>query len=202
MKQLLLMVSLLSLGACSSISQQECQLGDWFAIGKTDAQQGIAASQFRSYQKECARHGHNSDFQAYQQGHAEGAIEFCQYDQGVLWGQQGKSYNSICSGALEAEFKLGYQRGRSWYSAKVALENLQQVFAQNTETIAELEQRIDANTDALSAAQSAQQKQQLRTENKSLRQQLGELQRSQGQLQRDLQQAELNFSLLQKQEGL
>ncbi|MFC4655005.1 DUF2799 domain-containing protein [Rheinheimera marina] len=202
MKHLLLLLPVLSLVACSSISQQECQLGDWFAIGKTDAQQGIEASKFRSYQQECAKHGLSSDFQAYQQGHAAGAIEFCQYDNGVLWGQQGKSFNPLCSGALETEFRLGYERGRQWYGAKVALENLQQVFEQNNDTIKELEQRIDSNTDALAATKDVERKQELTSENKSLRKQLGQLQRSQGQLQRDLQQAELNFSLMQKLEGL
>jgi len=200
MKQLVCLLLLVGISGCSSISQQECQLGDWYAIGKTDGEQGIAASQFRTYQKECSKHGLNSDYPAYQRGHAAGAIQFCQYDNGIAWGQQGKSYNTLCVGALEAEFKLGYERGRNWYKAKLALENLQQVLARNKDTIRSLEQRMDENTDLIGTESDQSVKAHLKKENRSLQQQLRELNQSQGQLQQELKQAELEFSLLQQEE--
>ena len=101
------------------------------AIGKTDGQQGIASSKFRSYQKECAKHGLSSDFNAYQQGHAEGVLLYCTYDAGRELGQSGGAYNKVCTGALEPQFRLGYDRGRKWYQAESALLNLQKTLQQN-----------------------------------------------------------------------
>ena len=93
MKQGVLLIMLATLTGCSSISPEECQVGDWFAIGKTDGQQGIASSKFRSYQEECAKHGLSSDFKAYEQGHAEGVMLYCTYDAGWELGQSGGAYN-------------------------------------------------------------------------------------------------------------
>ena len=198
MKQGVLLIAVAVLTGCSSISPEECKVGDWFAIGKTDGQQGIASSQFRSYQKECAKHGLSSDFKAYQQGHAEGVLLYCTYDAGRELGQSGGSYNKVCSGALEPQFRLGYDRGRKWYQAESALLNLQKTIQQNADTIEELEQRIDDNTRELSALKDKQQKQNLLDENRNLQKDLRQLNQMQGQLQRDLKQAELQFSLIQQ----
>jgi len=198
MRRGVLTVAVLFLAGCSSISPQECQVGDWFAIGKTDGQQGIASSKFRSYQKDCAKHGLSSDFKAYERGHAEGVLLYCTYDAGRELGQSGGSYNKVCTGALEPAFRLGYDRGRIWYQAESALLNLQNTLQQNARTIDQLEQRIDDNTQELSSLKDKQQKQQLLDENRNLQQELRQLNQLQGQLQSDLKQAELQFSLIQQ----
>lgn len=198
MKQGFLAVIVLMGAGCSSISPEECQVGDWFAIGKTDGQQGVASTKFRSYQKECAKHGLASDFTAYEQGHAQGAMLYCTYDTGRQLGQSGGSYNSLCSGALEPQFRLGYDRGRVWYKAESALLNLQRTLRQNAETIEQLEARIDENSDLISTSKDKQQKQQWLDENRALQKELRHLNQMQGQLRADLTQAELQFSLIQQ----
>lgn len=198
MKQGFLIMSVLLLAGCSSISPQECQVGDWFAIGKTDGQQGFASTKFRDYQKECAKHGVASDFRAYEQGHAQGVMQYCTYDAGRELGQSGGGYNKVCAGALETQFRLGYERGRKWYQAESALLNLQKTLQRNASTISQLEQRIDGNGQELAALKDKQQKQQLLDENRALQQELRQLNQMQGQLQRDFRQAELQFSLIQQ----
>jgi DNA repair exonuclease SbcCD ATPase subunit len=198
MKQGYLFLVLLALSGCSSISPQECQVGDWFAIGKTDGQQGVASTKFRDYQKECAQHGVSSDFNAYQQGHAEGALLYCTYDEGIERGQSGQGYNKVCVGALEPQFRLGYDRGRKWYQAESALRNLQATLEQNAETIYQLEQRIDDNTRQLASSKDKHEKQQLLDENRQLQQDLRQLNQLQGQLRQDLKQAQFQFSLIQQ----
>lgn len=198
MKQGVLLLVLAGLVGCSSISPEECQVGDWFAIGKTDGQQGIASTKFRSYQKECAEHGLSADFKAYEQGHAQGVILYCTYDAGRELGQSGGSYNKVCTGALETQFRLGYDRGRNWYKAESALLNLQKTLQQNANTIDSLEQRIDDNSKSLSSIHDKKQKQQLLDENRQLQQELRQLNQMQGQLRGELKQAELQFSLIQQ----
>lgn len=198
MKQGVLLLAVLGLAGCSSISPQECQVGDWFAIGKTDGQQGVASTKFRSYQKECAEHGLSSDFKAYEQGHAQGVMLYCTYDAGRELGQSGGAYNKVCAGALETQFRLGYDRGRSWYKAESALVNLQKTLQQNATTIETLEQRIEDNSRTLSSTHDKQQKQQLLDENRHLQQELRQLNQMQGQLRGELKQAELQFSLIQQ----
>jgi seryl-tRNA synthetase len=104
----------------------------------------------------------------------------------------------VCTGALEPQFRLGYDRGRKWYQAESALLNLQKTLQQNAGTIDSIEQRIDENSRELSMQKDKQRKQQLLDENRNLQQELRQLNQMQGQLQRDLKQAELQFSLIQQ----
>lgn len=198
MKQGVMLIAAVVLTGCSSISPQECRVGDWYAIGKTDGQQGIASSKFRTYQQDCAEHGLSSDFKAYEQGHAAGVLLYCTYDAGRELGQSGGAYNKVCSGALETQFRLGYERGRVWYQAESALLNLEKTMQHNAKTIEKLEQRIDHNTQQLSQLNDQHKKQHLLDENRELQQELRQLNQMQGQLQRDLKQAELQFSLIQQ----
>lgn len=106
------------LSGCASISKDECMIGDWYSLGVNDGQKGELPTQFRTYQKECAEYGVTPDFKAYNQGHSQGLVSYCDYPHGEAHGRSGAEYNTACTGKLEPEFRQGYQVGIRWYKAK------------------------------------------------------------------------------------
>ncbi|WP_306522788.1 DUF2799 domain-containing protein [Rheinheimera sp.] len=133
---------MLLLTACSSISKNECLLGDWYSLGVNDGKAGTLATKFRDYQKDCAEHGVKPDFKAYQQGHSQGLVFYCDFPHGEAHGRSGAQYNTACTGKLEADFRRGYQQGQRWHQAKSAVDQL-------AAAISNIELRIDQSRDEI-----------------------------------------------------
>lgn len=140
--RLSVMSLMLLLTACSSISKDECLLGDWYSLGVNDGKAGTLATKFRDYQKDCAEHGIKPDFKAYQQGHSQGLVFYCDFPHGEAHGRSGAQYNTACTGKLEPDFRRGYQQGRRWHQAKSAVDQL-------AAAISNIELRIDQSRDEI-----------------------------------------------------
>lgn len=98
---------LILLSGCTSISKEQCQLGDWYQIGVFDGQQG-KTSMAADYTKDCAEHKATVDLAHYNKGRAEGLKSYCSYENGTLIGEQGKEYQKVCPANLSSQFLEGY----------------------------------------------------------------------------------------------
>lgn len=107
-----------ALGACSSMSPEECAATDWSAIGYEDGARGLSSDYFANHRKACAKHGVTADFRAYQEGRDEGLLEFCQPGRGYNLGLRGGSYGGVCDAALEEEFLDAYKMGYQLFSLR------------------------------------------------------------------------------------
>jgi len=107
------------LGACAVMSKQECVNADWRQVGyqvgvdgNTDISQAYSARE-----RACSKHGVEANWQHFEQGHADGVVQYCQLDNAVELGVRGASRsidNQVCSerdypGFREA-FNVGYQQ--------------------------------------------------------------------------------------------
>jgi hypothetical protein len=108
----------LALGACSSMSPEECAATDWTAIGYEDGARGLSSDSFASHRKACAKHGVTADFRAYQEGRDEGLLEFCQPGRGYNLGMHGGSYGGVCDPAREPAFLDAYRMGYQLYTLR------------------------------------------------------------------------------------
>jgi len=100
------------------MSSEECANSDWVAVGYEDGSRGLTTDKFGSRRKACAKHGVTADFQAYQQGRAEGLVEFCQPSRGYNLGVSGGTYHGVCDIAMEEEFLDGYRAGNQLYQLR------------------------------------------------------------------------------------
>jgi len=106
------------LGACAVMSKQECVNADWRQVGyqvgvdgNTDISQAYSARE-----RACSKHGVEANWQHFEQGHADGVVQYCQLDNAVELGVRGASRsidNQVCSerdypGFREA-FNVGYK---------------------------------------------------------------------------------------------
>lgn len=199
--QLLRLVALaLVLSSCSSISQQECEIGDWYSIGVNDGKAGADSKQYRKYQKECAGHGIQADYTRYQQGYEQGLVFYCDFAHGEAHGRSGASYNTACSGRLEHQFRQGYERGNRWYQVKAAVNNLQFELDQRFRQIQQHRDLIYSNNQRLAREQNADVRAQLLYRNDYLSAELQQLNTEVGRLQVQLYQAEHAYSQVEQQQ--
>lgn len=110
-------------GGCASMSSEECANSDWTAVGYEDGSRGYTSDRFGNHRKACAKHGITADFQAYQQGRADGLVEFCQPTRGFNLGANGGAYHGVCDVALEEEFLDAYKVGHQLYSLRSNVNN-------------------------------------------------------------------------------
>lgn len=195
-----LLAGMLMLSSCSSISQQECVIGDWYSIGVNDGKEGADSKQFRKYQKECASHGIQADFKTYQQGYQQGLVFYCDFEHGEAHGRSGSSFNTACSGPLEPQFRRGYERGIRWHQAKSEVNHLQFELDQRYRQIQLNRDLIYDNNQRLVREQNADVRAQLLYRNDHLSAELDQLNTEVGRLQVQLFQAEQNFSQLERQQ--
>lgn len=113
-----LILAVAALSGCASMSSEECANSDWVAVGYEDGSRGYSSDKFGARRKACAKHGVTADFQAYQQGRAEGLVEFCQPSRGYNLGVNGGAYHGVCDVAMEEEFLDAYRVGYELYSLR------------------------------------------------------------------------------------
>jgi len=107
-----------ALSGCATMSGDECLTSDWAAIGYEDGARGYTVNQLSERRKACAKHGVTPDFAAYQNGRAQGLVEYCQPGRGFDIGTSGGRYNGVCSVDLEANFLEAYNAGYHLYTLR------------------------------------------------------------------------------------
>lgn len=200
LQTIVVVAGVLMVSGCSSISQQECEIGDWYSIGVNDGKAGNDSKQFRKYQKECARHGIQADYKKYQQGYEQGLVFYCDFAHGEAHGRSGASYNNACTGKLEPQFRMGYERGNRWYQARSEVDHLQFELDQRFRQIQQNREMIYQNNQRLVSEPSAEIRAQLLYRNDHLSAELEQLNTEVGRIQMQLLQAESRFNQIEQQQ--
>ncbi len=115
---LLFSLATLALGGCASMNGDQCLTSDWKAIGFEDGSRGYSASRLGNHRKACAKHGVTPDFEAYQAGHGKGLDTYCQPSRGFSLGNNGGTYNGVCSAHREGDFIDAFNTGHKLYSLR------------------------------------------------------------------------------------
>ena len=132
----------LLLGACTSMSAEECSVLDWRSVGYEDGVAGLSGSHIGHYRKACAKHGVGTDLSAYQAGREMGLREYCQPANGFRVGARGESYQGVCPAALEHDFLDSYESGHKLFSLERRASHATQQLAYKREELNRLEQEI------------------------------------------------------------
>jgi hypothetical protein len=151
-KGLLAAAAALQLAGCAGISQSECELSDWRAVGYEDGSQGRPAHNFGTYRKNCAAHGVAPDFPAYQAGRDAGLREYCQESRGFREGSAGRTYAGVCPADSEMRFLYGFHDGRTLYELESGIRLTSRRIRENEARIQQIEVELAQRTNALIAA--------------------------------------------------
>jgi len=124
----------MGLAGCASISEGECVSGNWSDIGNKDGVNGKARGKLADYSKTCAKYGAEPNREAYLSAFNSGLIKYCTYERGFERGENGDSYNQVCSGGLSTDFSQGYDEGRAIY----------EIYREHKRLIAEYDDTLEA----------------------------------------------------------
>ncbi|MGH8223085.1 MAG: DUF2799 domain-containing protein [Woeseiaceae bacterium] len=125
MRIALVLLAMLAMSGCASMSGDECVTSDWHAIGYEDGARGYTSDRLGNYRKACAKHGVTPDLRAYQAGREEGLAEFCQPSRGFNLGSNGGQYRGVCAAHNESRFLDAYNSGYHLYNLRSNVNSAQ-----------------------------------------------------------------------------
>lgn len=173
MRYLILLLPLLTLLACASISEEQCRAGDWGAIGQRDGQAGRNVDYINSHFKACAEVGVTPNKSQWLAGRAQGLPQYCTPENAYDLGRDGRSLNNVCPASQARLLARANAWGQECYDIGQNIDELR-------DEIRHLEKLLASMTGELTEEQLALRRtyrQQLRsveldlfrTENKQLR---------------------------------
>lgn len=174
------------ISSCSTISKEECTVGDWSGMGQRDASQGHKQDRFYTYVKECGEHGVRPDHNAYKSGYSEGLKTYCTAENGWRVGRNGGVNNGICPKEAARAFNRAYTKGREVY-------NLNQKIASVDQEIRDLDTKIDESQKQMFVGKKSG------TEVAVIALEMGKLQKRQRQLEREKDQLQQKLQSLDAQ---
>jgi len=93
----LAIIALSALGGCATLTDDQCQVADWRALGVEDGALGYGEPRFLSYAKDCASAGVTPDRAAWNAGRAEGLRQFCTPEGAYAAGVDGRPFRGRCA---------------------------------------------------------------------------------------------------------
>lgn len=117
-------------GCATGLSQQECEVADWHAIGFEDGAKGSPEALISKHRKACAEHGITPQLNEYRQGWLAGVETYCRPANAYQLGRKGRSYGGVCPGNLETAFITAYSDGRSLYVLQKDVRHLSRSLTQ------------------------------------------------------------------------
>jgi len=107
------------LSGCASMNQDECLTANWHDIGHEDGLRGAARTRIADHRHACAEYGVTPDSNAYYQGYEQGIRIFCQPNNGLTVGLNGRSYHAqSCPPDMEPAFLVQYNYGRRLHQVR------------------------------------------------------------------------------------
>jgi hypothetical protein len=118
MRRACAILMLVLVGGCASLSEQECLLGDWRAIGFEDGTQGQPPTRIADHRDACARHGVSPNLDLWRLGYEEGLPLYCTRANGFRVGATGATYHGVCNGPGSGDFLKAMNDGGILYSLR------------------------------------------------------------------------------------
>lgn len=101
----MILVGLMILTGCATLSREECITGDWRSLGIKDGSNGEPDFRIEAHRKACAKEGVRIDDRQYFDGRAEGLREYCRIDNAFQTGLNGRQYQGVCPPAINLLFR-------------------------------------------------------------------------------------------------
>lgn len=114
----------LLLAACATLSQDQCEAGDWRAIGFRDGAAGRAPAYLANHQDACAQYGIAPDSALYTAGRTEGLRRYCQLANAETEGLAGRRYNGVCPGEVGVSFARVHAAALEIHAREAQIDSL------------------------------------------------------------------------------
>lgn len=122
-RYLILLIGLLILAGCATLSKEECLSGNWRELGMKDGLNGEPAARIEEHRKACTEHGIRPDENQYLAGREEGLQEYCQIDNAFKSGLKGRRYNGVCPLDIHMLFMRYNNAAYAVYTTRKDIQN-------------------------------------------------------------------------------
>ena len=119
------LISAVALGGCTTLSREECLIGDWYELGARDGAAGYSTERLAEHRQACSEYRIRPDREAYRAGWQDGIRDYCTPQRGFSEGRKGASYDGVCPPSLERSFVRQYQIGRELYQQDLRIQDLE-----------------------------------------------------------------------------
>lgn len=124
MRWLVLLLPLLFMVACASISEDQCRAGNWNAIGFNDGKAGRSPDYLANHIEACAEAGITPDRAEWQAGRAQGLQLYCTPDHAYDLGRSGKPVANVCPVAMTRMLVRANDWGQDYYEIGQEIDDL------------------------------------------------------------------------------
>lgn len=105
----------LFLASCATLSQQECEAGDWRAVGMSDGANGYPASRIEDHNSACSDYNISVNRELYEAGRQDGLRSYCRLERAERDGLRGRRNYNSCQGEIGIAFNRVYDAANEVY---------------------------------------------------------------------------------------
>ena len=103
------------LGACASLTQEQCLSADWRAIGYNDGVRGRLESYITRHFDACSKVGITPDVPAWQAGRTQGLPLYCTPSNAYNVGRAGNELSPVCPASQQNSLFYSWDWGQEYY---------------------------------------------------------------------------------------
>ncbi len=103
------------LGACASLTPEECQNANWESIGYNDGARGRLESYITQHFDACGKVGITPDVQAWQSGRTQGLPLYCTPSNAYSVGRAGNDLSPVCPAYQQRALFQSWDWGQEYY---------------------------------------------------------------------------------------
>lgn len=118
----------LFLVSCASLSESECQSGNWQAIGYRDGSVGRLPTYFAKHANACSQYGiATNQYQQnlWEQGRQQGLKQYCTPQNAYRIGQSGKQLAPVCLSHQQSSLYNAHRQGIAYHELNAEIRRLQ-----------------------------------------------------------------------------
>jgi hypothetical protein len=113
------------LGACASLTPEQCQNADWRAIGYNDGARGQLESYITRHFDACSKVGITPDVQAWQAGRLQGLPLYCTPSNAYNVGRSGNELSPVCPASQQSRLLFSWDWGQEYYLISGQISDLE-----------------------------------------------------------------------------
>lgn len=113
------------LGACASLTKEECLSADWRAIGYNDGVRGRLESYVSRHFDACSKVAITPDVQAWQAGRLQGLPLYCTPSNAYNIGRAGDDLNPVCPPEQQRSLFQSWDWGQEYYLITQQISDLE-----------------------------------------------------------------------------
>jgi len=138
-----------ALSACATMTAEQCQVADWYQLGRQDALAGHASDHLARRAQACSEAGFGADSASWHAGFDDGLIDFCTADNGFRFGLDGGHYQRSCPAQSHAEFDQAYRLGSGIYTLNQRVASAERELDRLADTIAQAQSEDEPDRDEI-----------------------------------------------------